>query len=86
VVDEYIGKNVPGELLKFLKKRKALEIELRKIREGIIALKGRRNDIYEFIEPLLKNFFTFLQRKSSGMRKSRLLEAGVTSFIKITLP
>jgi len=63
VVDEYIGKNVPEELLKSLKKRKALEIEVRKLREGIIALKGRRNDIYEFIEPVKKLFHIFTKEK-----------------------
>lgn len=63
VVDEYIGKSVAEELLKSLQKRKALESELKKIREGIGTLKGQRNVIYEFIEPVRNIFYSFTKEK-----------------------
>jgi hypothetical protein len=63
VVDEYIGKSVSDELLKSLQKRKALEIELKKIREGINTLKGQRYVIYEFIEPVRNIFYNFTKEK-----------------------
>lgn len=59
VFDEYIGKKIPEKLLNDLNKRKALEKELKKIREGIKILRGKSESVYEFLGPPQKLFLTF---------------------------
>jgi len=61
VVDEYIGKKIPEGLLTSLKKRKALQNELKKIKESIKALKSKSSSVYEFIEPVRHLFSSFTE-------------------------
>lgn len=59
VLDEYIGKNVPEELVKKLEERKRLEKELKKIREALSLLHPKAEHVSDLIEPLKKIFTQF---------------------------
>lgn len=78
VVDEYIGKKVPEDLIKNIEKRKRLEKELKKIKEAMKTLKAKRSQGVEFIAPLRK-FFTELTKH--GLWEEELEIVGTWCFI-----
>jgi hypothetical protein len=69
IVDEYIGKNVPEELMKKIEERKDLEIELKKIRKALSLLSHKTESVSDLTEPLKKIFAQF--------SKERLWDAGI---------
>jgi len=59
VVDEYIGKTVPGELLAKLEERAKLSVELRNVRSALRLLRKKPQpvtDLTEAVSALLKEF------------------------------
>ncbi len=63
VVDEYIGKNVPNDLMYKLTERKKLEAELKQVRKGLLLLRKKPNIISDFTEPVQKIFREFTHRR-----------------------
>lgn len=78
VVDEYIGKKIPEDLIQDLEKRKRLETELKKIKEAMKMLKTKESHEVKFIAPL-KNFFTELTKR--GLWEEELEIVGTWCFI-----
>ncbi len=62
VVDEYIGKEIPAELIEKLEERKSLEKELKKIREALESLHQKTEYVSDLIEPL-KRIFTYFTKE-----------------------
>jgi len=52
VIDEYIGKKIPGNLSEHLKERKKMEDELKKVREAIKMLNRKNSSGPDFIKPI----------------------------------
>jgi len=77
LVDEYIGKEVPQELLEALEKRKKLEAELRQVRQALKLLKEKPQGKVHFLKPIEKLFREFTQ---SGLWKEGLEVIGTWCF------
>jgi hypothetical protein len=63
IKSDYLGKDVPQELLDRLEERGRLESELRRVREGLKLLKSKKNSVTDLTEPLSAILRTLTEQK-----------------------